>query len=84
MLFGVKGPSVLAMHLCFDLVSGVVIDDLHGIFLGVTLSLLHHWFDSAHRGRPYCKRNEVCYFNGSIVKDPHSPNKFLSSLEVSM
>lgn len=41
----VKGPSVLALHSYFNLVSGVVSDDLHGIYLGVTLRLLHLWFD---------------------------------------
>lgn len=59
---GVKGPSVLALHPRFDLVQGVVIDDLHGIFLGVTLSLLHCWFDNAHRDKPYFIGNKVILF----------------------
>ena len=33
-------PTVLALHAAFDPVWGVVIDDLHGIFFGVTLTLL--------------------------------------------
>ena len=50
---GVKGPTVLALHRHFDLVGGVVIDDLHGVYLGVMLSLLHLWFDKTNRGKPF-------------------------------
>ena len=56
---GIKGPSVLALHHCFDLVGGVVIDDLHGIYLGVTLTLLHLWFDRSNRGKMYYIGNKV-------------------------
>ena len=48
---GVKGPTVLALHGCFDLVGGVAIDDLHGVYLGVTLLLLHLWLDRTNRGK---------------------------------
>ena len=48
-----KGPSVLALHPCFNLVEGVVIDDLHGVFLGVTLTMLDLWFNKKNRGNPY-------------------------------
>ena len=46
---GVKGPTVLALLHTFNLVWGVVIDDLHGVFLGVTLALLNLWFDKANK-----------------------------------
>lgn len=55
-----KGPTVLALHPRFDVVWGVVIDDLHGLFLGVTLSLLRIWFDKSHRGQPYFIGSKVC------------------------
>ena len=48
-----KGPTVLALHPCFDLAKGIVIDDLHGIYLGVTLSLLHLWFNRINRGKTF-------------------------------
>ena len=60
---GVKGPTVLALHHCFDLVGGVVIDDLHGIYLGVTLSLLRLWFDRINRGKPFFIGDKVCNAN---------------------
>jgi hypothetical protein len=50
---GVKGPTVLTLHPSFDPVWGIVIDDLHGIFLGVTLKLLHLWLDKANKGKPF-------------------------------
>ena len=49
---GVKGPTVLALHPCFNFAFGSVINDLHGLYLGVPLTLLWHWFDETHRGRP--------------------------------
>ena len=54
-----KGPTVLALHPRFDLASGVVIDNLHGIFLGVTKNLLHLWFDKQNKGMPYFIGNKV-------------------------
>ena len=39
---------MLALHDSFAVVHGVTIDDLHGVFLGVTL---HLWFDRSSRGR---------------------------------
>ena len=30
-----------------------MIDDLHGIYLGVTLSLQHLWFHKVNRGKPF-------------------------------
>ena len=54
-----KGPTVLALRPLFDVVKGVVIDDLHGIFLGVTLTLLHLWFDKANKGKAYYIGNKV-------------------------
>lgn len=50
---------MLALHKCFDLVLGVVIDDLHGFFLGVTLTLLRLWFDRSHRGKPHYIGSQV-------------------------
>ena len=62
---GVKGPSVLTLHHCFDLVGGVVVDDLHCIYLGVTLRLLHLWFDKTYRGKPFFIGDKV--FMGCIL-----------------
>ena len=52
-----KGPTVLGLHPFLDLVKGVVVDDLHGVFLGVTLTLLRLWLDKANRSkhRKSCK-----------------------------
>ena len=58
-VLGVKGPTVLALLPSFDLVWGVVIDDLHGIFLGVTLTLLHLWFDKSNKTKPFYIGNKV-------------------------
>ena len=65
-----KGPTVLALHPFFDLSEGVVIDDLHGVYLGVTLSLLHNWFDRSNRGKP-------CYIGNKV-------NNILPSLRVNI
>ena len=42
---GMKGLSVLFRHPCFDVSKGVVVDALHGLYLGVVHSLLSLWFD---------------------------------------
>jgi hypothetical protein len=71
---GVKGPTVLTLHPSFDPVWGIVIDDLHGIFLGVTLKLLHLWLDKANKGKPFFIGNKVlyiCIIHVKIVITPH-------------
>ena len=50
---GVTGTTVLSLHQPFSLPSGVVIDDLHSIYLGVVLQMLHLWCDKQHRGKPF-------------------------------
>ena len=50
---GVFGPSVLSLHRHFSLPSGVVVDDLHSIYLGVVLQMLRLWFDRGNRGKPF-------------------------------
>lgn len=56
---GVKGPSVLALHSPFDVVWGVVIDDLQGVFLGVTLTLLYLWLSKAYKRKLFFIYKEV-------------------------
>ncbi len=56
---GVKGPTILGLHPFLDVVKGVVIDDLHGIYLGVTLSMLHLWFDKANKEKLFFLGNKV-------------------------
>ena len=52
---------MLALHPTFDLACGIVVDDLHGLFLGVTLTLLRLWFDS-NRNKPFFIGNKVVCF----------------------
>lgn len=41
----------------FDIVRGVAIDPMHGVYGGVTKALISLWFDSSHHGQAwYCKR----------------------------
>ena len=57
---GVKGATVLALHPTFDVVHGIVVDDLHGLFLGVTLTLLNIWFDKKRsKNKPYFIGNKL-------------------------
>ena len=53
------GPTVLALHPRFSLVSGVVVDDLHALYLGVTRTLLSLWFDSKSKGKPFYIGDQV-------------------------
>lgn len=40
----------------FDIVRGVAIDPMHGIYGGVTKALISLWFDTCHHSQPwYCK-----------------------------
>ena len=47
------------LHPGFDMGTGVAVDALHTIFLGVTLQLLDLWFGKKNRTQPYSIRNKV-------------------------
>ena len=50
-----KAPSPLLQLPSFEIVSGVGIDSMHCVFLGVVKQLLGLWFNSKHSGqRWYC------------------------------
>lgn len=56
---GIKGASILSAHKSFKLPTGVVIDVMHCIFLGVVNALMAMWFGVGHRGKPFSIRNKV-------------------------
>ena len=61
---GIKGIPILSLLPYFDLVYGIVLDDLHCIDLGVVKALLLLWFDKSHRNEPYSLYSQVrklCY-----------------------
>ena len=58
---GIKGPCILALHQPFDMARGFTVDDLHCIYLGVTLKMMHLWFDKVNRQKPYYIGNKVRY-----------------------
>ena len=57
-----KGLSALFRHPPFDVSKGVVIDVLHGLYLGVVLSLLSLWFDKVNRNMPFYIGDKVCTY----------------------
>ena len=54
---GIKGVSILLLHLPFDIVKGVAIDSLHVFFLGVVQELLKYWFDKKYCTSIFSKVN---------------------------
>ena len=61
---GIKGASVLCTQRSFDLSTGVVIDVMHCVFLGlVEKTLMGFWFGASHRGSPYSIRRKVNSIN---------------------
>jgi hypothetical protein len=52
----------MALHQPFNILWGIVIDNLHGVFLGVTLTLLHLWLNKCHRGKPFSIGNKVLVY----------------------
>ena len=56
---GVKGPSWLSTLQHFDLVSGMAIDYMHGVLLGVQKLLLTLWFGSNFSNRHFSISSKV-------------------------
>ena len=56
---GVKGPSWLSALRYFDLVSGMAIDYMHGVLLGVQKLLLTLWFSSKFSNRHFSISSKV-------------------------
>lgn len=51
-VFGVKGPTLLSIMLP-NMILCMGIDIMHGVFLGVTKTLAHLWFDTQYSGLPF-------------------------------
>lgn len=58
----VLGASVLTLHQPFNLVKGVIVDDLHGLFLGVTKTLLSLWFTEKYKSCYFSIARKVIYY----------------------
>ena len=56
---GIKGPSWLSSLQHFDLVSGMAIDYMHGVLLGVQKLLLTLWFSSNFSNRHFSISSKV-------------------------
>ncbi|XP_028517453.1 uncharacterized protein LOC110247556 isoform X1 [Exaiptasia diaphana] len=55
---GVKGFSILHDLKGFNIIRGVAVDYMHCVLLGVVKMLLHLWFDTSQKGKPYfCGKN---------------------------
>ena len=50
---GIKGPSVLSLHSPFQLPWGVIVDDLHCLYLGVASRLIELWFDKKYKSKDH-------------------------------
>jgi len=50
---GIKGYSAFHGHPPFHLVHGVVVDDLHCLYLGVVLGMLRLWFEKVNKAKPF-------------------------------
>lgn len=50
---GLFGLSVLTLHKPFSLDVGVVVDDLHGLYLGVSETMLDLWFSKQYKGKAF-------------------------------
>lgn len=48
---GIKGYSALYRHPLFNLKRGIVLDELHCLYLGVVLTLLKLWFGKENKGK---------------------------------
>lgn len=57
---GIKGPSWLFFVPHFNIVSGIAIDYMHGVLLGVQKMLLELWFSEKHKGKAYNIYDSVC------------------------
>ena len=67
-VYGIKGASVFLLHPAFNMAKGFVIDDLHAIYLGVTLRLLSYWFGKQHSRQDYSIRSKVIFCAPHVVK----------------
>lgn len=57
---GVKGASILSLHQPFDLALGCTVDNLHTLYLGVTLLLMKMWFSKEFKNKDYSLYKQAC------------------------
>lgn len=57
---GINGPSWLHFVPHFNIVSGMAIDYMHGVLLGVQKMMLELWFGAKYKGKDFNINNRVC------------------------
>ena len=70
---------------CFshlDIVRGVAIDPMHGVYGGITKALVCLWFDSTHHGQPWYCKNKMSSVEERLQKvtPTHETTKAVRSL----
>ena len=64
---GRKGIPILALHLPFNLILGMVIDIMHYVILGVVKALLPFWFSSTQRSQECSVYSQVSNNDTTII-----------------
>lgn len=59
-VMGIKGPSWLLFFPGFNIVTGIAIDYMHGVLLGVQKLLLELWFLPKHNKKPFNIYHKLC------------------------
>lgn len=70
---GLFGPTVLTLHEPFSLDTGVVIDDLHGLYLGVSDTFLDFWFSKKFKDHDF-------YIGGQVRTNTINKGKIICLL----
>lgn len=65
---GIKAPSPLLQLPNFDVVSGIAIDVMHCVYLGVVKQLIGLWFNSKHSGQRWYCGNRVAVVDKRLLE----------------
>lgn len=65
---GVKGPSVLSLMPCFDLIQGCVPDNMHSCLLGVARTMTSMWAGSDNHEKPWYIGKYVSDIDGKLMQ----------------
>lgn len=81
-VFGVKGPSILALVPGFNLSFGFVPEYMHSVLLGVVRQFLFLWFDSTSHSKPYYLGRKISDIDNTLleIKPPSTIKRLPRSL----
>ncbi|KAK3931698.1 Maintenance of telomere capping protein 2 [Frankliniella fusca] len=83
---GVFGPSMLAYMFSSSFISGMTVDVMHSVYMGITKQFLRLWFDVKFKDEPFSLHEKIVIVNERLrsLNLPHFVQRLMLDIDKSL